>query len=159
MTTVIGGNTYTGEMKCVTPVQTLKVWLTNALKGMQVVSGSEQLDQVYVYTGTRKEDLFRELPHLKAPCAILWYAGSSWGNRPRRLVRFIVTILESNMGGLASIQDADARAVGYVEDFVDAVQREIIPSSNVEVRVVSDAPVAVEARIAAYELDVHFNNQ
>lgn len=160
MTTVIRP-VYSGEMSCISQSTALQEWLDDKMRNMQFPSGNESWADVYAYIGTSRLPLLEQIPHLKLPCVVVWYQGSSWGNKPRREPRFSLMVCVKCLGGIDHFIAADAKCQNYVEDIADAIHRKIPTATNCECRVVDDVSVAVgqETTIAANEMTIRFRDQ
>lgn len=150
---------YTGELACVKTVKTLKGWIREQLASMPYPSGNVPIANVYNYVGTEKEVLLEQIPDMRMPNVVIWYAGSEWGDRPRRTANMHLIVNVSCIGNIQAWEDADASAIGYVEDIVDHFNRSIVPSSNANCRVESDDAIAVDDSISSYEVVLQIINQ
>ena len=149
---------YTGELSEVLTSAEIKALLYSRLGSLDYPSGQEALKKIYNYVGSSNAALIQTMPQLRTPCAITWYTGSDWGDKPRRTQMWrIYVVVSATAKPVASWDDADNEAAQYVEDIIDALNREVI-DADARTRVMRDMAIEVDPAVAAYEIQIEFRD-
>jgi hypothetical protein len=107
---------YANWMDHCSSFDTLRTELENTIENMEYQSGNDELEKVYNFSGTSLEALLQEIPHLVTPCVVIWYRGSVWGTRPRRMPQISLIVCVRRKG--VNWVETEATLAKYVEDLV-----------------------------------------
>lgn len=109
---------------------------------------------VIKYSGTSTSNLFRHLPELQLPSAVVMYKGSSFSDEtPRRSSSFSVIVAVEDVGDLNT---AAEEVQPLVEKVIELVDHELY--DDVLFRTASDSSIDLDTNIAAYEITFTADN-
>jgi hypothetical protein len=109
---------------------------------------------VIKYSGTSTSNLFRHLPELQLPAAVVMYKGSSFSDEtPRRSSSFSVVVAVEDVGDLNT---AAEEVQPLVEKTIELVDHELY--DDVLFRTASDGAIDLDTNIAAYEISFTADN-